>query len=124
MTIMEAITKLDSLKSNVYSQADKVEWLSKLDGAVKRLIIDTHEGSEQVPFCGYTADTSLDTVLLVPSPFDDVYLRWMEAQIDYYNGETDRYNNAIILYNSLFEEYANFYNRTHSPKCAVSRFLF
>ena len=124
MTIIEAINRLDTLKFNTYTQDDKVAWLSRADAMVKKLIIDTHEGSEDVDFTGYDADTPLDTVLLVPSPFDEVYLRWMEAQIDYYNGEYDKYNNAIIMYNTAFEAFQSYYNRTHMPVQKGRRFLF
>lgn len=124
MTILEAITKIDTLKYNTYSNEEKVDWLSRLDAMVKRLIIDTHECGETVIFDGYTEMTDFDTVLLVPAPFDEVYLRWMEAQIDYHNGEYDKYNNAIIMYNTAFEAYANFYNRLHMPKSSGSRFVF
>ena len=124
MTILEAITKIDTLKYNTYTNEDKVDWLSRLDAMIKRLIIDTHEGGETVKFDGYTEMTDVDTVLLVPAPFDEVYLRWMEAQIDYHNGEYDKYNNAIIMYNTAFEAYANFYNRLHMPKGRGSRFVF
>ena len=124
MTILEAITNIDTLKYNTYTNEDKVDWLSRLDAMIKRLIIDTHEGGETVKFDGYTEMTDVDTVLLVPAPFDEVYLRWMEAQIDYHNGEYDKYNNAIIMYNTAFEAYANFYNRLHMPKGRGSRFVF
>lgn len=124
MTIIEAINRLDTLKFNTYTQDDKVAWLSRADAMVKKLIIDTNEGAEDVDFTGYNADTPLDTVLLVPSPFDEVYLRWMEAQIDYHNGEYDKYNNAIIMYNTAFESFQNYYNRTHMPVQKGRRFLF
>ena len=102
MTIIEAINRIDSLKPNSYSQEDKIMWLSTLDGDVKTNIIDTHEGSESVTFNGYEADVPLDTVLLVPAPYDDVYIKWLEAQIDYANGETSRFNNSIIMYNTAY----------------------
>ena len=50
MTIIEAINRADRLKPNTYSQQDKVNWLSTLDGIVKKEIIDTHEGGEDVRF--------------------------------------------------------------------------
>ena len=124
MTITEAITRLDSLKFNTYTEPDKIDWLSRLDGMVKKQIIDTHEGAESVSFTGYTADTPLDTVLLVPAPYDEVYLRWMEAQIDYHNGEYDKYNNAIIMFNTAFEAYQKHYNSAHKPVQRGRRFLF
>ena len=124
MRINEAINRLDSLKFNTYTQDDKIDWLSRLDNMVKKQIIDTHEGAESVSFTGYTADTPLDTVLLVPAPYDEVYLRWMEAQIDYHNGEYDKYNNAIIMFNTAFEAYQKHYNSAHKPVQRGRRFLF
>ena len=124
MKINEAINRLDSLKFNTYKQDDKIDWLSRLDNMVKKQIIDTHEGAESVSFTGYTADTPLDTVLLVPAPYDEVYLRWMEAQIDYHNGEYDKYNNAIIMFNTAFEAYQKHYNSAHKPVQHGRRFLF
>ena len=53
--------------------------------------------------------------LLIPYPYDDVYLKWLEAQIDYANGEIARYNNSITLYNSAMTAFMNYYNRTHLP---------
>lgn len=114
MKIIEAINQIDSLKHNTYSQDNKVTWLSRLDTMVKKHIIDTHEG--EVEFTGYDSLTDLQTELLVPEPYDEVYLRWMEAQIDYYNGEYDKYNNAIEMFNTAYDGYANYYNRTHMPK--------
>lgn len=124
MTIIEAINRLDALKFNTYSQTDKIEWLSRLDSAVKLQIVDTHEGAESVSFSGYNDNTPLDTVLLVPTPFDEVYLRWMEAQIDYYNGEYDKFNASIIMYNTAFNAYASYYNMHHMPRSRGSRFIF
>lgn len=124
MTLIEAINRLDALKFNAYSQSEKISWLSKLDMMVRTQILDNHEGHPAPSFSGYTEDTPLNTVLLVPAPFDEMYLRWMEAQIDYYNGENERYNNAIVLFNALFDSYANHYTRNHRPRSAGSRFLF
>ena len=124
MKINEAISRLDALKFNTYTQSDKVDWLSRLDSMVKNHIIDTHEGAEAVTFTGYDDSTNLDTVLLVPAPYDEMYLRWMEAQIDYHNGEYDKYNNAIIMFNTTFEAYKSYYNGIHKPVSHGKRFLF
>lgn len=124
MKIIEAIRRLDALKFNTYTQSDKIEWLSRLDNMVKKHIIDTHEGAEEVTFIGYDDSTDLEKEMLVPAPYDEVYLRWMEAQIDYYNGEYDKYNNAIIMFNTSFEAYEAYYNRCHLPISRGKRFLF
>lgn len=115
MTINEAIYRIDSLKPNGYSMPEKVAWLSTLDGIIKEAIIDTHEGSEKVSFNGYDENSSLATKLIVPAPYDDIYLRWLEAQIDYANNEYDKYNNSITTYNATYANFERYYNRNHMP---------
>lgn len=123
MKIYEAINRIDALKHNTYTQSDKVAWLSRLDSMVKCNIIDTHEGGENVVFEDYDDSTDLNTELLIPAPFDEVYLRWMEAQIDYHNGEYGKYNNAILMFNTDYEAYENYYNRNHMPKAKSFKFF-
>ena len=115
MTIMGAINHLDAVKPNGYSQTEKIKWLSTLDGIVKAEIIDTHEGWELVAFDGYNDTTPLGKELLIPHPYDDVYIKWLEAQIDYANGEYGKYNNSITMYNTAYTAFEKYYNRTHLP---------
>ena len=116
MTIIEAINRIDGLKPNIYSQSEKVRWLSQLDGLVKNDIIDTHEGSDAITFNGYDDETSIDTVLIIPSPYEDVYIHYLEMKIDYSNGETIKYNNSAMMYNNAYSSFEKWYNRTHMPK--------
>ena len=115
MTILEAINRIDAIKPNSYGQPDKIRWLSTLDCIIKREIIDTHEGAEGVSFKGYTENTNLTTEMLVPAPYDEIYLRYLETQIDYANGEYGKYNNSMAMYNVAYIAYAKSYNRTHKP---------
>lgn len=115
MKIIEAINQIDDLMRNTYSQNNKLKWLSSIDNLAK-MFIDAHEGAEEVTFTGYDENTDLQTELLIPAPYDEVYLLWMEAKIHYHNGEYGKYNNAIEVFNTAFEGYKNYYNRTHMPK--------
>ena len=124
MTIAEVISKVDALKPNTYAKEDKVEWLSNLDARVKTQIIDAHESCDCFRFYGYDNELDHETELLVPAPYDEMYLRWVEAMIDYHNGEDDRYNNAIILFNNAYEGYKKHYTRTHMPISHGKRFVF
>ena len=124
MTIAELISKVDALKPNTYTTEDKIGWLSSLDARVKSQIIDAHERNDPIFFYGYDGILDQETELLVPAPYDEMYLRWLEAQIDYHNGEDDRYNNAITLFNNAYEGYKKHYTRTHMPISRGSRFIF
>ena len=123
MKIIEAINRIDSLKHNTYSNNEKLAWLSRLDSMVKRLIIDTHEDGEDITFTGYDDRTDMETEMLVQAPFDEVYLKWLEAQIDYTNGEYDKYNNAILVYQAAYDAFAKYYNRNHMPKGTKMKFF-
>jgi hypothetical protein len=114
MKIREAIDRIDSLKHNTYTNGEKIEWLSRLDGMIKYQIIDTHEGGEDVLYKPYT-EKDMEKELLIGAPHDEMYIRWLEAQIDYYNGEIARYNNSNAMFQTVFDNYQRFYNRTHMP---------
>lgn len=116
MTLMEALHRIDTIKPNSYNQSEKIKWLATLDGIIKTEIIDTHQGGENIVFKGYEDDTDLTTVLLVPAPYDEIYLFWLESKIDYWNGEVGKYNNSISMYNEAYATFAKYYNRTHLPK--------
>lgn len=114
ITIEEAIAQIDNSKPNTYSVSDKIRWLNDLDGKIKALVIDTHEGGSDIVFEGYSEE-NLKAELLVSSPFENIYLRWLEAQIDYENNENAKYNNSISRYNEIYTAFENYYNRTHMP---------
>lgn len=123
MTIQEAIERTDELLHNVYSRAEKIAWLSALDLEVKQQILDTCEGAKTGYFAGYDENTPENMTLLVSAPYDEVYLRLLQAQIHYHNGEYDRYNNAVALYRTLLEGFSNDYRRNHMPRCGAFQYF-
>ena len=85
-------------------------------------VLTTHQG-DHPPFAGYTDSTDPNTVLLVPAPWDEMYLHYMQAQIDYANGDMTRYTNGAALFNTSLAAYKNHYNRTHAPKGQTWRYF-
>lgn len=125
MTIETAIRRTDSLKHNTYTDAEKIAWLSKADWMIKRHIIDTHEGADAIPYGGYDDTTDMTTKLLAPEPYDEMYLAWLQAQMDLSNGEYEKYNASILTFNAEYEAFENYYNRNHLPLSGgPKRFLF
>lgn len=124
MNIQECINRVDSVKPNQYSIEDKVRWLSYLDGNIQKEIFDRYEKeeteaeetTEEVPvFTGYSPDRMTDE-LLVPFPYDELYVAYLKAKIDEENGETARYNNSASTFNGMLQDFQKAYHREHMPK--------
>ena len=124
MTIAEAISLVDKLKPNQYTEVMKKNWLSKLDGLVFKEVFQTHEDNPVASFEGYE-EAGMETELLIPYPYDeDIYNYFLQASMDKENGETAKYNQSITLYNNAFFTFQNYYNRTHKPISSGTRFIF
>lgn len=115
MLIREAIEACDILKPNRFTYAEKVRWLNELDGMTKAEIIDTHEGTGPADFSGYDENTDIDTKLLIPAPYSELYIYYLFSKIDFFNAEYTRYNNSMAMFNGLYSQYAAHYNRSHMP---------
>lgn len=122
MTITQAIERADAMTPNTYSALDKIRWLVTLDGRIKKEIIDRHEGGELISATEYSED--IDMLLLVPAPWDELYVHWICAMIHYANGEIKRYNNALALFDESYTAYARHYTAEHMPRAHGSRFCF
>lgn len=122
MTIAEAIAQADEMCKNPYSTRQKLVWLSRAEAMVKE-IVDAHEGGENVLFSGFDDQTPKETGLIMPEPYDECYVHYLQAQIYYANEEIDRYNRAITMFNALFDGFKSFYKKNHTPKSS-GRFRF
>ena len=122
MKIMEAIAALDELKPNAFPERLKVKWLSELD---TRLYGDVlcHYTDAPESFEGYGEDADRATILLAPEPYDRMYLFWLEAQVDYWLGETARYNNALATFEAEYAAFAAAYHRRHPHKSVRPRWF-
>ena len=115
MTLAEAILAADLTRPNELEPELKRAWLSALDGQLDAELYAAHE-DRPAPFAGYdgTADPET-TVLLVPWPYDDIYIRYLVMRIDLENGELERYNNDALAFNRILRSYAGHYARNHMP---------
>ena len=98
----------------MYGVQDKIKWLSRLDRRIWRNIILTHEDRPEEDFEDYTEDDQ-DKELLVGSPFDELYIHWLAAQIDWYNMEYEAFNNSNAMCDAVYSAFRNDYNREHMP---------
>lgn len=114
MTLIEAISRADYQKPNNLTMKAKIDMISRLDSKIKSDIIDTHENADSVEFAPYDEDnTAIE--LLAKFPYDDIYEKYLSAQIDLANNEFERYNISSTVYNTAYNEFERAYNRAHTP---------
>ena len=112
-TIAQIIALVDETKPNAFSESVKVRWIAELDGKIAVDVFLMHH-SETAALC-YTWPESMNTEPLVPFPHDDIYALWLEAKIDYANGEYNKYQNTMESYNESYGNFVRWFTRTHHP---------
>lgn len=112
MTINEAIARVDDLRDNTVATDIKIAWLQMVDQQVYLEIIKGREGAEAMTIPDYR-DNNGGRVLLVPPPYDMLYVYRLEAEICYKQQEIDRQANALTRYNELMDAFAKHYAREH-----------
>lgn len=143
MKVAEALEVVDRIKPNAFDARDKVRWLSELDHSVYEEVIRTKEDapmkpvldtyqketdeetgevqeqpveSEGVGFVPYEYGVSEERELLITSPYTECYITYLAAKIDFYNNDTVGYQNQMIMFNALYEQFTAWYTRNHMPK--------
>lgn len=136
MKIGEVIAAVDELKPNTLDEDRKRSWIWELELHVMDFLKGFEsphageglhesktqkepktqkESDEEKGYSGLEIPED-DVELLVPAPFDSVYRFYVESQVDYANGEIEKYNNSRAMYNNMLSEYENHYRRHHMPK--------
>ena len=122
MKAMDIIERVDLMEPNDYSPEQKLHWLSNLDGKIYREVIKTHEDA----FIAWAGEYQTgEEELIIGAPYgEDIYYYYLQAMIAAENGETQRYNKRMTMFNSCYQQWTNWYNRVHMPRRVGSHFLF
>lgn len=123
MTIRQALTRCDALQKSTVSQAQKVRWLSEVEGLIHEMILPNREGEPVKPFSGFDDSTDLNTQLTAPEPFDVLYIYFLLTRIHFHNDEVERFNNATGLLLEAWVNYANYVNRNVMPTRRCFRYF-
>lgn len=108
MTILTALSEANKLRPNDADDSIKINQLFRgLEGEVAEMIgVDPPE---------YTYDPAdpEDMELLMPYPYDDIYIWYLCAQIDLANEETALYENDMTVFNSMWARGQAWYRRNN-----------
>jgi len=116
MTAREMIDRVDTLRPNACTDAEKLRWLRRLDEQVHAELLLTHEGAPAAPAAQYSGTSEL---LVAEKYGDELYSAYLSAQIDFANGEIERYNRSAALFSQAWRQLADSINREREPLGAL-----
>ena len=108
MKVNEAMARIDGLRPNTIDEQTKRVWLTCVDQYVYREIISVRQGAEGKTFVPYGEDDG-ERDLLVPPPYDELYVFYLEGMIYYATRELDKMSGSMALYNQAMNDYKNKY---------------
>lgn len=119
MTVSQVIERVDEVKPNAFSNYTKTIWLNEIEGMVQTEIFLLNP----VDVVQYEYGKDKDRELLVSPPHDKLYPAYLEARIDFANGEYSRYQNSVQLFNSFYGEFMRWYANIYRPADAYEEGL-
>lgn len=103
--LFERLRKLKPVPAEI-DDTILLDWLNQVEGQILHEIF-LLALSEITPYSATPTEA-----LAAPYPYDGIYLLWMEAQVDFTNGEYERYTNTMQRYNTSWNDLAR-----HIAKC-------
>lgn len=110
-TVKSVIDQVDNIKPNAFSDETKTSWLNEVEGMVQTEVFLWASGQ----IITYDYSTHKNTEMLVKPPHDKLYWAYLAAMIDFANGEYNKYQNTMQLFNSYYGEFTRWFARNYRP---------
>ena len=110
MTINDAMVKADNLRMNALDDEQKARWLYELDCEIAEMM------GKEIPEWKFPCEREL----LMGAPHEDIYVKYLVAMIDYYNGEGELYANDITIFNDAMKKARAWWIRNNRPASSGS----
>ena len=105
MRFTEAIAAADELRINTVSDEQKHRWIYELECRVAEMM------GRDTPKYEFPSDEEV----LLPPQHQDVYVRYLVAMIDHYNGENELYVNDITVFEDAYKDASIWWVKHHRP---------
>lgn len=132
MTVAGIIEQYNNERPNQVDDSTKLNWLKKLEKMIINEVIISHEHDLEdnskltLTVSGSTLHITnagslthhidsfdMDSDLLVPEPYDDLYIYFLDQRIALQNNDKTRFNTATTMYNNALLQYQQYFNRTY-----------
>jgi len=111
LTLQQCIDEVDEIKPNAFSAETKTRWLNEIEGKVQTEVMLI----ASVDVVQYSYPENKDWELLVNPPYDRLYPAYLAARIDFANGEYEKYQNTMQMFNDVYNNFVRWYAATYAP---------
>lgn len=111
VTLGDVIAMVDDIKPNAFSEETKTAWINECEGMVQTRVLLLAQES----VLSYEFYRDRDRELIVKPPFHKIYWSYLSAMIDFANGEYNKYQNTMQMFNAAFGEYMRWFADCYSP---------
>lgn len=107
MTVNEALAKVKDRKPNAYNDESLNDWLNECEAMVQRELLLT------VPdeIVQYAWPDDRDTELILPKPYDALYVSYIKMMIEYVQEEYTAYNNTNAMFQVQYQKAQGYFNK-------------
>jgi hypothetical protein len=106
MKINTAIARADDLRLNTIPEEQKYTWVYELECTVCEMM------GKELPAKNFPDNIELS----MPEAHEDVYVKYLAAKIDYYNGESALYANDQAIFQDAMADARAWYLRNFGAK--------
>lgn len=110
-TLKSVIEYVDEIKPNAFSNEAKTQWVNECEGLVQTEVLLLADAE----LISYSYNTDKDKELLVKHPHVKIYWAYLTAMIDFANGEYNKYQNTMQMFNAFFSEYMRWFALWYHP---------
>lgn len=107
MTVNECLAKVKDKKPNAYSDESLNDRLNDIEAMVQREILL----KEPEDIIQYAYPDDKDTELILPRPYDSVYVYYIKMMIEFDQEEYVAYNNTNSMFQAQFSDAQSYYNK-------------
>lgn len=119
MNISQVIDNVRNLKRGCDVSDEQIICdINRVEMNIIHNVVNGRVGDKEIidNYGNYDIDTSRNTELIAPAPYDTIYQEYCCSQIDLQYEDSERYQNDSIVYNNTFAEFRAYWYRTHKQK--------
>ena len=113
--VIDEVAALDGNAPNAFDNDTLTRWINEVEGRVQSDVFQW----APVEFRQYSYEADQDTRLLVDPPHDKLYYAYLTARIHFANGEYERSQNTMQLFNQFWSEFVRWFARSYRPADAI-----